>query len=145
MSAVSEIMSKDIAVIELDDNPSALDVSKAMAKSRAGAVIVLKRGDPVGIITERDLLKKVSARNKKPEDVSAKSIMSSPLITVKAFDSVDTAAEIMSKRKIKRLPVVEDDGSLAGMMSVSDFAKKLARILADDYNRYRSLKSSLDI
>lgn len=145
MSAVSEIMSEDIAVIELDLNPSALDVAKAMAKSRAGAVIVLKKGRPAGIITERDLLKKVAAKNKKPEDVSAKSVMSSPLVTIRAFDSVDTAAEIMSKHRIKRLPVVEDDGSLAGMLSVTDFAKKLAKILADDYNRYRSLRSALDL
>lgn len=145
MSAVSEIMSKDIAVIELDLKPSALDVAKAMAKNRAGAAIVLKGGKPAGIITERDLLKKVSAKNKKPEDVSAESIMSSPLVTIRAFDSVDTAAEMMSKRRIKRLPVVEDDGSLAGMLSVTDFAKKLAKILADDYNRYRSLRSALDL
>lgn len=145
MSAVSEIMSKDIAVTELDLKPSALDVAKAMAKNRAGAAIVLKGGKPAGIITERDLLKKVSAKNKKPEDVSAESIMSSPLVTIRAFDSVDTAAEMMSKRRIKRLPVVEDDGSLAGMLSVTDFAKKLAKILADDYNRYRSLRSALDL
>ncbi len=145
MSAVSEIMSKDIAVIELDLNPSALNVAKAMSKSKVGAVIVLKGGKPVGMITERDLLKKVSAKNKKPDDVSAKSIMSSPLVTIKAFDSVDTAAKVMSKHGIKRLPVVEDDGSLAGMLSVSDFAKKLAKILTDDYNRYRSLKATLDL
>ncbi len=145
MSAVSEIMSKDIAVIELDLDPSALDVAKAMSKSRAGAVIALKAGKPAGIITERDLLKKVSAKNKKPEEVSARSIMSSPLVTVRAFDSVGTAAELMSRRKIKRLPVVEDDGSLAGMLAVTDFAKKLAKILADDYNRYRALRSALDL
>jgi CBS domain-containing protein len=145
MSAVSEIMSKDIAVIDLDLKPSVLDVAKAMAKSQAGAVIALKGGKPAGIITERDLLKKVSAKNIKPEEISAESIMSSPLVTVKAFDSVDTAAEVMSKRRIKRLPVVEDDGSLAGMLSVTDFAKKLAKILADDYDRYRSLRTALDL
>lgn len=145
MSAVSEIMSDEVLTIDLDNDPSALDVAKAMSKSRAGAAVALKDGKPAGMITERDLLKKVSARNIKPEEASAKSIMSSPLVTVRAFDSVDTAAEVMSKRGIKRLPVVEDDGSLAGMLSVSDFAKKLAKILADDYNRYRSLKSALDL
>lgn len=145
MSAVSEIMSDEVLTIDLDKDPSALDVAKAMSKSRAGAIVALKDNKPVGMITERDLLKKVSAKNIKPEEASAKSIMSSPLVTVRAFDSVDTAAEVMSKRGIKRLPVVEDDGSLAGMLSVSDFAKKLAKILADDYNRYRSLKSALDL
>lgn len=145
MSAVSEIMSGDIVTVNLESSPSALDVAKAMSISRAGAVIALKSGKPAGIITERDLLKKVSAKNKKPEEVGAESIMSSPLATVRAYDSVDTAAEVMSRRRIKRLPVVEDDGSLAGMLSVTDFAKKLAKILADDYNRYRSLKAALDL
>jgi CBS domain-containing protein len=116
-----------------------------MAKSQAGAVIALKAGKPAGMITERDLLKKVSVKNIKPEEASAESITSSPLVTVRAFDSVDTAAEIMSKRRIKRLPVVEDDGSLAGMLSVTDFARKLAKILADDHNRYRSLRGALDL
>jgi CBS domain-containing protein len=108
-------------------------------------VIALKAGKPAGMITERDLLKKVSVKNIKPEEASAESITSSPLVTVRAFDSVDTAAEIMSKRRIKRLPVVEDDGSLAGMLSVTDFARKLAKILADDHNRYRSLRGALDL
>jgi CBS domain-containing protein len=145
MSAVSEIMSKDIIARELNPNSSALDVAKILAKSKAGALVVLKFGKPVGVITERDLLKKVSAKNKKPEDISAKSITSSPIVTIKTFDSIDTAAKLMSKNKIKRIVVVEDDGSLAGMLSVTDFAKKLAKILADDYNRYRSLKSVLDL
>jgi CBS domain-containing protein len=145
MSAVSEIMSKDIIAIELGLNSSALDVARLLSKSKAGAVVVLKHGKPAGMITERDLLKKVSAKNKKPEDVSANSIMSSPLVTIKAFDSIDTAARLMSKHGIKRLPVVEDDGSLAGMLSVTDFAKKLAKILADEHNRYRSLRAVLDL
>lgn len=71
--------------------------------------------------------------------------MSSPLMTVKAYDSVDTAAQVMTKNKIKRLPVIEVDGSLVGVISATDIAKKLARILADDYNRYRSLRSALEL
>lgn len=145
MSTVSEIMSKDIIVKELGLNSSALEVAKLMSKSKAGAVVVLKNGKPAGVITERDLLKKLSAKNKKPEDVSAKSIMSSPLVTVKAFDSIDTAAKKMTEHGIKRLPVLEDDGSLAGMLSVTDIAKKLAKILADDHTRYRSLRVMLDL
>jgi CBS domain-containing protein len=145
MSAVSEIMSTEVVAKELDPNSSALDIAKVLSKSKAGAVVVLKFGKPFGLITERDLLKKVSARNKKPEDISAKSIISSPIVTVKAFDSIETAAKLMSKNKIKRLVVLEDDGSLVGMLSVTDFAKKLAKILTDDHNRYRSLRATLDL
>jgi CBS domain-containing protein len=118
----------------------------AMVKNRAGAVIVMdEKGRPAGIITERDVLKKVSARNKRPDEVAAESIMSSPLITVKAIDSVDTAAAAMAKNRIKRLPVVEEDGSIVGILSATDIAKKLAKILADDNSRYKSLRSMLDL
>jgi CBS domain-containing protein len=146
MSAVSEIMSSS-GVVTLDGsaNPTALDAANAMVKNRVGSVIVLQSagGRPEGIITERDLLKKVSAHNKRPQDVPAKSIMSSPLITVRAFDSVDTAAGLMSKNKVKRLPVLEQDGSIAGMLSVTDIARRLAKIMEDDYSRYRSLRAML--
>ncbi len=146
MSAVSEIMSPGaIVTIDAGANPSALDAAVAMAKNRVGSVIVTESGRPAGIITERDLLKKVSAQNRRPQDVPARSIMSSPLVTVMAYDSIDTAAAAMSKNRIKRLPVLEADGSLAGMLSVTDIAKKLAKILADDYDRYRSLRAVLDL
>ncbi|AIC14587.1 CBS domain-containing protein [Nitrososphaera viennensis] len=145
MSAVSEIMCSKVVTIDGNSDPSVLDVVGEMVKNKTGAIIILENGKPSGIITERDILKKVSAHNKKPKDVQAKNIMSSPLITVKAYDSVDTAAKAMTKNKIKRLPILETDGSLVGMISATDIAKKLAKILADDYNRYRSLKGALEL
>lgn len=77
--------------------------------------------------------------------MQARSIMSSPLITVRAHDSVDTAAAAMTQNMIKRLPMVETDGSLAGMISATDIARKLGKILADDYNRFRSLRHVLEL
>ena len=144
MSAVSEIMSMGFVAVE--SGKTAGDAVATMVKNRTGAVIVTdEKGRPAGIITERDVLKKVSARNKRPDEVTAQSIMSSPLITVRAIDSVDTAAAAMSKNRIKRLPVVEEDGSIAGILSATDIAKKLAKILADDNSRYKSLRSMLDL
>jgi CBS domain-containing protein len=143
VSAVSEIMSKGVVTVE--STGTAADAVAAMVKNKVGAVIVLQRGKPAGIITERDVLKKVSARNVTPARVSAKEIMSSPLVTIKAIDSVDTAAAAMAKSKVKRLPVVEEDGSIAGILSVTDIAIKLAKILADDNSRYRSLRPTLDL
>lgn len=145
MSAVSEIMSQEVVTIEGDANPSTLDVIELMVKNKVGSAIFLTSGKPAGIITERDILKKISAHNKLPKDVPARNIISAPLITVKAYDSVNTAAAIMSKNKIKRLPVVERDGMLVGILSVSNIAKRLGKILEDDYNRYRSLKEMLEI
>ncbi len=71
--------------------------------------------------------------------------MSSPLVTVKSIDSIDTAAETMAKNKVKRLVVLEQDGSMVGILSISDIARKLAKILTEDYSRYRSLRNLLDI
>ncbi|MEM2141483.1 CBS domain-containing protein [Nitrososphaera sp.] len=145
MSVVSEIMTRGAVTVRQESKPTALDVAQVMAKSRTGSVIITAEGKPAGIITERDLLKKVSAKDRKPGEIPASQIMSSPVIAVKAYDSVDTAASVMAKNRIKRLAVVEDDGSLAGVISATDIAKKLARILADDYNRYGSLKAVLDL
>jgi CBS domain-containing protein len=143
VSAVSEIMSKGVVTVE--STVMAADAVSAMVRNRIGAVIVLQQGKPAGIITERDVLKKVSACNAIPGQVPAKDIMSSPLITVRAIDSVDTAAAAMAKNRVKRLPVIEEDGSIAGIMSVTDIAIKLAKILADDNSRYKSLRSMLDL
>jgi CBS domain-containing protein len=123
-----------------------LDVARLMSKNRLGSVIMIKENNkPLGIITERDILKKVSAENRKAQEVAAAEIMSSPVLTIKAIDSIDTAAEVMTRNKVKRLIVLEQDDSIVGVLSVSDIIRKLGKILADDYNRYRSLRAVLDL
>ncbi len=143
MSAVSEIAPARKPVT-IDINSTALDVAKLMVRQHVGSVIVIDAGSPAGIITERDILKKVSAHDMAPGKVAAKSIMSSPVITAKVYDSIETAAAIMAKNGIKRLAIAEQDGSLSGMLSVSDITKSLSKILVDDYNRYGSLKAMFD-
>jgi CBS domain-containing protein len=148
VSVVSEIMPqrKVVVTVDINDNPSALDVAKLMAKHRIGSIVVIE-GDnkrPVGMITERDIIKKVTAQNKSADQVAVRHIMSSPLITVKSIDSIDTAAETIAGNRVKRLVVLEQDGSMVGILSVSDIAKKLAIILTQDYSRYRSLRNLLD-
>ena len=147
MSAVSEIMSpKKLVVASIKRNPSALDIAKLMVKNRVGSVVLVDgAGKPVGIVTERDLLRKVSASNKPAKGIVAMSIMSSPVVSIRAYDSVETAASVMAKKKVKRVVVVEDDGSCAGVLSATDIARKLARILADDYERYGRMKAILDL
>ena len=148
MSVVSEIMpqKKAVVTVDINDNPSALDVAKLMAKHRIGSIVVTEGNNksPVGMVTERDIMKKVTAQNKSADRVAVKHIMSSPLVTVKTIDSIDTAAERITDNKVKRLVVLEQDGSMVGIISVSDIAKKLAKILTEDYSRYRSLRNLLN-
>ena len=145
----SEIIPKKVVVtVDINNNPSALDVAKLMAKHRIGSVVIIEGNNdkkPVGIITERDILKKVSAQNKSAAQVAVRHIMSSPLVSVNSIDSIDTAAETIAKNKVKRLVVLEQDGSMVGILSISDIVKKLAKIRTEDYSRYRSLRNLLDI
>ena len=146
MSVVSELMSpRKIVAVSIKRGLSALNVSKLMIKNKVGSVVLVDSGKPVGIITERDLLIKFSSSNKPAKRFLVKEVMSSPVITIKSFDSIETAAAVMAKNKVKRLVVVEQDGSLAGVLSVTDIARKLAKILADDYSRYAHMRASLDI
>jgi CBS domain-containing protein len=150
VSVVSEIMPKRVVVtIDINANPSIVDVAKLMAKHRIGSVVVVEGNNnnnnkPIGIITESDIIKKVLAQKKVADQVAVSHIMSSPLVTVKSIDSIDTAAETIAENKVKRLVVIEQDGSMVGILSVSDIARKLAKILTEDYGRYRSLQNLLD-
>jgi CBS domain-containing protein len=147
MSAVSEILpSRKVVTIGTLFTPSALDAAKLMIKERVGSVVVLGIDEkPIGILTERDILKKVTAMNKPPKDVAVQDIMSSPLVTIRSYSSIESAAALMADKKIKRLVVLEDDGSIAGVLSVTDITRKLAKILAADYNRYGHLRAILDL
>lgn len=147
MSSVSEIMSfNNPYTVNAFSNKTAIDVASIMTSKRISSVIVIdKENRPLGIITERDMVERVCLKNLNAKGVLVEDIMSSPLITIMAYDSVDTASRIMISNKIKRLAVLEADGRINGMISVTDINKHLSKILLDDYNRYRSLKKMLEM
>ena len=146
MSAVSEIMSaKKTVTLNADSDPTVLDATKLMLRNKVGSVVMVnKNNGPVGIVTERDVLRKVATSRKMLGDVKAKDIMSRPVITIKPYDSVEKAAAVMAKMKIKRLVVIEQDGSMEGVISLTDITRKLTKILTDEQNRFGSLKALLD-
>jgi signal-transduction protein with cAMP-binding, CBS, and nucleotidyltransferase domain len=147
VSSVSEIMSSnDIVTVPTDSQKTAEDVANLMIKKKVGSVIVIdKKMQPVGIITERDIIKRVCSKNIYPNKIQVEEIMSSPLITIMSYDSVDTASRIMIKNKIKHLVVLEEDNRITGLLSVTDITKKLAKLLLDDHNRHRSLRFAIDL
>ena len=146
MSAVSEIMSaKKTVTLNADSDPTVLDATKLMLRNKLGSVVMVnKNNGPVRIVTERDVLRKVATSRKMLGDVKAKDIMSRPVITIKPYDSVEKADAVMAKMKIKRLVVIEQDGSMEGVISLTDITRKLAKILTDEQNRFGSLKALLD-
>ncbi len=146
MSAVSEIMPhKNIISIQLNSKITALDISKLMIKNDVGSVLVMDTtNSPVGIITERDIIKKVCIKNILPTEITFKEIMSSPVITIMSYDSIETAAQKMTSNKIKRLPVLEENQKVVSILGITDISKHLSKILVDEYNRFGFLKSLIE-
>jgi signal-transduction protein with cAMP-binding, CBS, and nucleotidyltransferase domain len=147
VSAVSEIMSsEDTVTITSESGNTARDVAEVMVKKGISSVIVIdKKTKPIGIITEKDLVRRVCLKNMSASRFAVEEIMSLPLITIMAYDSVDTASRIMTHNQIKHLVVLEEDNRICGLLSVTDITKHLAEILLNDYNRYRSLRSLIDM
>jgi signal-transduction protein with cAMP-binding, CBS, and nucleotidyltransferase domain len=147
MSSVSEIMSaKQIVTAVADTGKSAQDIAQMMVKEKVGSVIIIdKKGIPIGIVTERDIVTRVCLKDVAASRIKLEEIMSTPLISVMSYDSIDTASRIMIKNNIKRLAVLEEDNRIVGLLSVTDITRRLAKILLDDYSRYRSLRFAVDL
>lgn len=114
---VREIMTRDVVVGEEDD--TLYNATIKMMEKNVGSIVVIKGEVPVGIVTERDILEKVVAKNLRSKDVKLGDIMSSPVITISPTKSVREAAREMVKRGIRRLPVVENN-KLVGIITDTD-------------------------
>jgi CBS domain-containing protein len=115
---VKDVMSSP--VVTLDEGATSNKVATLMDENGLGCVIVTnKTSKPVGIITERDLVIRVLAKNLKPDTVKAKEIMTSPLVTIEPEATISEAARRMSRLNIRRLGVLYK-GNLVGVVSSKD-------------------------
>lgn len=123
---VKEAMRKDVKTIR--PNETIKDAAVLMNENRIGSLVVVSgTGAVIGIVTERDVLTDVVAAGKNPEDVKVEDIMTKELITISPEKSLEDAADLMTKNKIKKLPVIEG-GKLVGIVTATDlisYEKKL--------------------
>ena len=117
---VVEIMTSSPVTISAD--ATAADAASVMRERDIGSLVVVESGKPMGIVTERDLVTKVAASDKQPSRVLVKDIMTTPVIAVHPHEEVAEAARLMSQRKIRRLPVVQE-GKLVGMITENDIIR----------------------
>ncbi|MDH5389845.1 MAG: CBS domain-containing protein [Candidatus Bathyarchaeota archaeon] len=118
-------------VITIDADATVYKAVRLMNKHEIGCVVVILKGKPVGIITERDMLKRVLAKSVDPEKIKVSDIMSAPLIIGKPKMEIENAVKLMFKTKIKKLPVVHG-GRLIGLVTLTDitrFQPHMIRIL----------------
>ena len=119
-------MTKD--VVAVDENMTALDAARLMTEKGISSLIIEKDHAPVGIISERDFVKKICLKDMLPSTINVGSIMSKIQTYASPDTPVDVAVQRMVNHKIRRLPVIFD-GKVIGIITVTDLAKHLRTIL----------------
>jgi CBS domain-containing protein len=120
---VREIMSAETVCCSPGTNLG--EVAQMMVAQDCGEIPVCdETGKPIGVVTDRDIVCRILAKNKNPLSMTAGDCMSSPVITIQPDASIDECAELMESYQIRRVPVVERDGSCCGMVAQADLATK---------------------
>ena len=132
-TSISEIMTQKLVTI--DPSNTAQEAAKKMRDKKVSSLVVTDRGDkPIGIVTERDLVRQVCTKVINSNDVIVHRIMSSPLATIDANSSVEVAADIMIQNKVRHL-LVRNENKVLGIITPSNFTGYLKEKLnLDDVN-----------
>lgn len=109
-------------IIACDVSTPVSEVVQTLATRRIGALPVLREGRVVGIVSERDVIYRLADRGKECLDVAVEDIMTSPAVTVEPGTTVDEALGMMTRRRFRHFPVVED-GQLVAFISIGDLVK----------------------
>ena len=117
---VEEIMVKK--VISIRPEATVREAVQLMNDNEIGCLVVGMKGKNMGIVTERDVLKRVVSKSKNPEVIQVSEIMSNPVIVGGPHMSVEDATSLMFKKRIKKLPIMEN-GHLVGIITLSDIAR----------------------
>jgi CBS domain-containing protein len=117
MVLVRDVMSKDVKVVRPDS--SVKEVVADMNKFNIGSIVVVQGDIPVGVISERDILRRVVEPCLSPESLTARQVMTSPVVTISETASIEEAAKLMTKKKVRKIPVMKKQ-KLVGIVTFTD-------------------------
>jgi CBS domain-containing protein len=120
----SILESKGHDIVSISPAATVYEAVAEMARREVGALLVLSNEKLVGIISERDYARKVILQGRSSKETRVDEIMTSSLITVTSSDTVDDCMRIVTERRVRHLPVV-DNGELHGMVSIGDLVKSI--------------------
>jgi len=124
---VSDILDeKGHEVLEIDADAPVFEAVKRMVEANVGSLLVGDGGQHVGIVTERDYLRRIALERRDDETVAVRDVMSSPLVVVTPDTSIDECMAVMTDRRIRHVPVV-DEGIVVGIVSIGDVVKFTSR------------------
>ena len=107
---------------------SVVDVAKLMRDESIGSVIIVEDNKPIGIVTERDLVRRVIALGRDTSSLKASDICSKPVLTVSEYESIEDAVDFMKEYNIRRLVVVNGEGEVSGIVTTDDIGYNLRRL-----------------
>ena len=123
MEQVSDILKgKEGSLLTISSDASVFDMVKQMVDANVGSLLVTVNGRIEGIVTERDYLRRVTLEGRTDKETPVSEIMTSPLIVVTPETPVDECMAIMTDRRIRHMPVVED-GEVVALVSIGDIVK----------------------
>ena len=109
-------------VFEIDADASVFEAVQLMVEMNTGSLLVTEGGEITGIVTERDYLRRVTLEGRAERETAVREIMSSPLIVASPQTTVDECMALMTDRRIRHVPVVEE-GKVVGLVSIGDLVK----------------------
>jgi len=119
---IREIMTSNPSTVEPDK--TIVDAARIMKQEDAGVVPVTENGRLTGMVTDRDIAIRVVAEGKDPQSTTVQEVASKNLVTLDPEQELDEALRLMAQHQVRRLPVVEEDGRLVGIVAQADVARK---------------------
>jgi CBS domain-containing protein len=125
---VSDVMTTELVTAKPDE--TVVDAARKMAENAVGSVVVVdEHGVLLGIVTERDIVVRVVAKGLNPATTLVGEIMTRNPVTIYEDASLSAAAELMRRKKVSHLPVINEEGRIVGMVSRSDIVRLAPSLL----------------
>ena len=144
-TSIGKVMTEKLETIDVSS--SAQEASKKMRDKNVSSLVVIDNNDkPTGIVTERDLVRKVCVNDASSKSMIIQHIMSSPIVTIDSSSPVEAAADVMIQNKVRHLLVVKDNdiNQPQGIITPTDFATYLKENLNMDEVNSKILESLME-
>ena len=123
MNPVSKILDeKSGELLKIDGGASVIDAVRTMVGANVGSLLVTEDDEIVGIVTERDYLRRVALEGRDENEAAVREIMSGPLVVVGLDTTIEECMALMTERRIRHLPVVDEE-KVVGLVSIGDLVK----------------------
>jgi CBS domain-containing protein len=121
MATVSDILAvKGTQVFSIGSEATVLDTALLMNEHKIGSLVVMNSGHVIGIITERDILRRIVASRRDPAQTAVGDVMSSEVICCRPHTPLEEARGVLKNRRIRHMPVIDEDELLCGLISIGD-------------------------